>query len=110
LAILVEDRDAPNGRFVHWTVWNINPAVTRIDQGSVPAGARVGMTDFGRPGYGGPCPPDGRHNYRFTVFALDQTLTLPMRATVAEFDRAIKNHIIGQAVLTASYKRVSYGL
>jgi len=75
LVLIVDDPDAPSGLFTHWAVWNISPQATTIAEGSTPKGAQ-GTNDFGKSGYGGPCPPSGAHRYYFRVFALDRELDL----------------------------------
>src|SRR5262249_36049022 len=76
LALVVDDPDAHGGTFVHWVVFNIDPAVTGVGEGSVPSGARQAKNSAGAIGYKGPCPPkdDGIHHYRFTVYALGAAL------------------------------------
>ncbi|MCX6765658.1 MAG: YbhB/YbcL family Raf kinase inhibitor-like protein, partial [Candidatus Moranbacteria bacterium] len=89
LVLIVDDPDAPRGDWVHWTIWNVKPDTREIAENSVPEGAIEGMTDFGRPGYGGPCPPrvderqrveagppSGVHRYQFKLYALDVVLDL----------------------------------
>ena len=68
-------------------------------------GAQQGMTDFGRVGYGGPCPPSGTHRYVFKLYALDATLTLAPRATKSQLESAMRNHILAQAQLIGTYRR-----
>lgn len=79
LALIVDDPDAPSGLFTHWTVWNISPQINAIAEGSAPKGV-LGTNDFGKSGYGGPCPPSGTHCYYFKIFALDRELDLPFGA------------------------------
>ena len=77
LALIMDDPDAMGavGKvWVHWVVWNIDPATTRIGEDSVPSGCLQGMTDFGNTGYGGPAPPDREHTYVFKLYALDSML------------------------------------
>jgi Raf kinase inhibitor-like YbhB/YbcL family protein len=78
LALLVEDPDAPNGTFVHWTLFAIPPDTTGLREGEVPRGALEGENSFGDRGYGGPCPPehDEPHRYVFSVYALRAPLDL----------------------------------
>jgi Raf kinase inhibitor-like YbhB/YbcL family protein len=76
LALIVDDPDAPGGMWVHWVVWNIDPAVAAIKENSVPSGAQQGINDFRSRNYGAPCPPSGTHRYFFKLYALDTTLTL----------------------------------
>src|SRR5216117_1060387 len=63
LALVVADPDAPSGLFTHWIVWNISPQTNVIAEGSAPKGVQ-GTSDFGKSGYGGPCPPSGRASFR----------------------------------------------
>lgn len=105
LALIVDDPDAPGGTFTHWTVWNIRPDTERIKEESIPPGAIEGMTDFGRIGYGGPCPPSGTHRYVFTLYALTDTLNLPEGAPRAELERSIEELVCARASLTGTYMR-----
>src|SRR5205823_7227862 len=79
LVLIVDDPDAPSGLFTHWTVWNISPQISSIPEGSTPKGVQ-GTNDFGKSGYGGPCPPSGAHHYYLKIFALDRDLELPSGA------------------------------
>ena len=85
LALIVDDPDAPMGRWVHWVVSHLPPTARALpaafpDDAERPDGTRQGRTDFGRPGYGGPCPPSGTHRYHFTLYALDATPPLAPQA------------------------------
>ena len=113
LALIVDDPDAPGGVFVHWVIWNIPPERTSIPE-RVPTsetvdslgGARQGVNDFGRLGYGGPCPPPGpAHRYFFKLYALDRELGLRAKASKAELESAMKGHILAEATLMGIYKR-----
>ncbi len=101
LALIVDDPDAPGGLFTHWLVWNIDPGTTQISAQSVPNVAIEGTNDFGKRGYGGPCPPSGTHRYYFRVFALDQKMDLKSGAKRSALDRALKNHILARGELMA---------
>lgn len=101
LAVTLEDPDAPAGTFTHWVAWNLPP--NRIAEGTE-AGSH-GMTSFGRPGYGGPCPPGGTHRYYFTVYALDARFELPERTTKEELLAAVDEHILGKGVLMGKYSK-----
>lgn len=105
LALIVDDPDASLGTWVHWVVWNIAPDTAEIAAGSVPAGASEGVTDLGRPGYGGPCPPSGAHRYFFKVFALDAMLDLPATADAAALESAMIGHVLDKAGLVGIYSR-----
>jgi len=115
-ALTVYDPDAPTGSgWWHWVVYNIPGNVTKLAAGAgdpkknlLPPGAAQGNTDFGSPGYGGPCPPAGDkpHHYHFTVFALDtDKLDIPASATAAYVGFNLHAHTIGKAELTAVYGR-----
>ncbi|HVD94535.1 MAG TPA: YbhB/YbcL family Raf kinase inhibitor-like protein [Candidatus Limnocylindria bacterium] len=104
LVLIVDDPDAPSGLFTHWVVWNISPQATTIAEGSTPKGVQ-GTNDFGKSGYGGPCPPSGTHRYYFKVFALDRELDLPVGAKRSQLDSAIKGHVIAQGELMGRYSR-----
>lgn len=104
LALVVDDPDAPGGVFTHWIIWNIPAQTTTIPEGSA-AKATQGTNDFGKSGYGGPCPPSGVHRYAFKVFALDRQLVLSGGAKRAQLDAVIKGHVIAQGELTGRYSR-----
>ncbi|PWT84812.1 MAG: YbhB/YbcL family Raf kinase inhibitor-like protein [Acidobacteria bacterium] len=110
LALIVTDPDAPVGTFVHWVLYDI-PASTRElpagvpKQGQLSDNSRQGKNDFGKSGYGGPCPPSGAHHYVFTLYALDTTLGLPPGATRAQIESAIKGHILARGELVGLYNR-----
>ena len=76
LALIADDPDAPNGTWVHWLAWNMDPRLSGIPENSVPNGTVEGITSFGKPGWGGPCPPSGVHRYFFKLYALDTELNL----------------------------------
>ena len=103
LVLIVDDPDAPVGIWVHWTVWNMDPGTTEIAEDSVPAGGVEGVTDFGVPGYDGPCPPSGTHRYFFKVYALDTTLDLDTSATATDIEEAMQGHILDSAMLIGLY-------
>jgi len=104
LVLIVDDPDAPSGLFTHWVVWNISPQTSTIAEGSTPKGVQ-GTNDFGKSGYGGPCPPSGTHRYYFKIFALDRELDLPFGAKRGQLDTAIKGHVIAQGELMGRYSR-----
>jgi Raf kinase inhibitor-like YbhB/YbcL family protein len=104
LVLIVDDPDAPSGLFTHWTVWNIPPQTSAVGEGSAPKGVQ-GTNDFGKSGYGGPCPPSGTHRYYFKIFALDRELDLPFGAKRGQVDGALKGHVIAQGELMGRYSR-----
>ena len=104
LVLIVDDPDPPSGLFTHWTVWNIPPQTSSIAEGSTPNGVQ-GTSDFGKSGYGGPCPPSGTHRYYFKIFALDRELDLPSGAKRGQLDAAMKGHVIAQGELMGRYSR-----
>ena len=104
LVLIVDDPDAPAGDWVHWVVFNIPASTREIAEASAPAGA-LGATDFGRPGWGGPCPPSGTHRYFFKLYALDTELEQESTATKAELETAMAGHILDRAQLMGTYKR-----
>ena len=110
LALIVDDPDAPDPAapkmtWVHWVLVDIPPAAPAIAEGAPPpAGAKEGLNDWGRSGYGGPCPPIGRHRYFFKLYALDTALDLE-RPTKAELERAMKGHVLAEAQLVGTYQK-----
>lgn len=110
--VLCDDPDAPGGTWTHWAAFDI-PADAAEMRESYPKGARVdnvrqAITDFGRPGYGGPCPPPGHgvHHYHFRVLALDvERLELPDGATFDDIVEAAKDHVLDRAELIGTYSR-----
>jgi len=110
LALIGDDPDAPIGTWVHWVMWNIPPDVTGLAEDvppdpALPNGSRQGITDFGHPGYGGPCPPSGTHRYSFKIYALDTMLDLPNRARKADLLQAMKGHVLAEGQLMGRYSR-----
>ena len=104
VVLIVDDPDAPSGLFTHWAVWNISPQTSTIAEGSTPKGVH-GTNDFGKSGYGGPCPPSGAHRYYFKIFALDRELDLPVGAKRSQLDAAMKGHVIAQGELMVRYAK-----
>jgi len=111
LALIVDDPDAPGGVFTHWVLFNI-PSESRELAEAVPTQAKVtggalqGKNDFGRIGYGGPCPPPGSpHRYQFTLYALDQPLDLKAGVSKKQLLGAMEGHILAQGRLTGIYQR-----
>jgi deoxyribonuclease V len=105
LALVVDDPDAPGGTFTHWLAWGIDSASGGLAEGEAPPGQ--GRNDFGRTGYGGPCPPPGHgpHRYSFRLHALDAELELAEGASKRDVERALENHVLGVAELEGTYER-----
>jgi Raf kinase inhibitor-like YbhB/YbcL family protein len=104
LALIVDDPDAPSGLFTHWIVWNLSPQTSTVAEGSAPKGVQ-GTNDFGKSGYGGPCPPSGTHRYYFKIFALDRELDLSSGAKRTQLDAAMKGHVVAHGELMGRYSR-----
>jgi len=105
-ALVIDDPDAPGGTFRHWGVFDI-PASARSIGGGQRVGAEV-ANDFGKPGYGGPCPPKGHgpHHYQFKLFALDtDKLDVAANAKIADVENAAEQHAIAQGELVGTYER-----
>jgi Raf kinase inhibitor-like YbhB/YbcL family protein len=100
-AVFVIDIDA--GPFTHWTVWDLPASRRGLVAGTT--WSLQGRNSFGRIGYGGPCPPAGRHRYVFTLYALRRKLGLPRGAGTAEFSRALVSGVIATSTVTATYRR-----
>ena len=105
LALIMDDPDAPGGMWVHWVVWNIDPKTREIKENSVPPGAKLGVNDFRKTPYGGPCPPSGTHRYFFKLYALDAMPNLGSGTTKSALEKAMKGHILAQVELMGLYKR-----
>jgi len=104
LALIFEDPDAPNGTFIHWVLWNIDPSTIIIKENSVPDGAFEGITSENRPGYVAACPPSGTHRYFFYLFALDTALDLPASTTAIELEHAMEGHVIESTHIAGLYR------
>jgi Raf kinase inhibitor-like YbhB/YbcL family protein len=111
LALVCEDPDAPSGTWIHWVIYDIPPSFTQLSEGVpttevTPTGAKQGMNDFKRAGYGGPCPPPGKaHRYYFRIYALDIAPGLPAGATRADLQRAIEGHVLDRGELLSLFER-----
>jgi Raf kinase inhibitor-like YbhB/YbcL family protein len=109
LALIVDDPDAPRGTWVHWVLYNVPATVTELPpnvplERSLPNGAKQGRNDFGKIGYGGPCPPRGTHRYYFKLYALDTQLALDAGATKQELLDAMAGHILAEGQLMGTYR------
>jgi len=108
LVLIVDDPDAvpfAGHVFVHWTLCNINPKTHIIDEGSVPHGSLECATSYGKPGWGGPCPPAGNHHYHFKLYALNTILNVSSEANKSDCENAMHGFIVDQTELMGTYKR-----
>jgi len=109
-ALIADDPDAPVGTWVHWVLYNL-PAEARALPEAIPAGAeladgsRHGKNGWGRPGYGGPCPPSGTHRYFFRLYALDTALNLAAGASNKQVLQAMEGHVLAETELMGIYTR-----
>ena len=102
-AMIVDDPDAPVGTFVHWVAYKIPGDVSAVGENEAPG--IEGKNDFGKIGYGGPCPPGGTHRYHFKIYALDTDLDLSEGATKKDLLDAMEGHIIDEGSLMGTYAR-----
>jgi Raf kinase inhibitor-like YbhB/YbcL family protein len=114
LALIVDDPDAPDPAapqrvWVHWVVYDIPPSTNGLPSGvreqNLPPGAKQGLNDWKEAGYGGPCPPIGRHRYFHKLYALDVVLPDLGKPTKAQLQKAMQGHILEQAELIGLYQR-----
>ena len=110
IALICDDPDAPMGTWVHWVLFNLPADTKELKENiphdkTLPNGAIQGITDFGRNGYGGPCPPSGIHRYFFKIYALDTKIELSNSANKSQLVEAMKDHILAQGQLMGKYKR-----
>jgi len=114
LVLIVDDPDAPDPAkpkmtWVHWLLYNIPPTATELPQAvavaNLPVGTYQGKNDWKRTGYGGPCPPIGRHRYFHKLYALDIELPDLHHPNKTQLEKAMAGHVIGQAELIGTYQR-----
>jgi len=114
VALIVDDPDAPDPAaprmiWVHWVLYNIPPSAMGLAEGvkmqDLPAGTKEGLNDWKRTGYGGPCPPIGRHRYFHKLYALDVVLPDLGTPTKTELEKAVEGHILDQVELIGTYQR-----
>ncbi len=117
LVLIVDDPDAPDPEsfspkipWVHWVLYNLPPSSGQLPEGvaakDLPSGCQQGRNDWGRTGYGGPCPPRGKHRYRYRLYALDTLLPILKNPTKANVEKAMEGHVIAQTELTGMYQRL----
>ena len=114
LVLIVDDPDAPDPAapkmtWVHWVLYDLPPEARSLPEGvapgDLPAGTHEGTNDWKRTGYGGPCPPIGRHRYFHKLYALDVVLGDLGTPTKAEVEKAMKGHVLAQADLMGTYQK-----
>lgn len=110
LVLINDDPDAPGKPWVHWIVYNVPATLGGFEENAakkpaLPEGLTQGLNDFGKIGYGGPCPPPGTHRYFFRLYALDTRLPAKDRATKSDLLHEMEGHILGQAELMGTYAR-----
>ena len=111
IALVMDDPDAPGRTFVHWVIYNIPASRSGLPSGvaknnTLDDGSLQGKNDFGKIGYGGPCPPSGKpHRYVFKVYALDTEPDLKSGATKSQLEAAMKGHILAQGEMVGTYGR-----
>jgi hypothetical protein len=111
LALICDDPDAPVGTWVHWVIYNLPPDTAGLSEGvpksaELDNGAKQGVNDYRRIGYGGPCPPPGKpHRYFFKLYALDAKPELKPGLTKKELLKAMEGHVLAEGQLMGTYQR-----
>lgn len=114
LVLIADDPDAPDPKapkmtWVHWVLYNLPASASGLPEavpsGGLPPGTRQGLNDWKRAGYGGPCPPVGRHRYFFKLYALDRLLPDMANATKADVEKAMAGHVVAETVLMGTYQK-----
>jgi Raf kinase inhibitor-like YbhB/YbcL family protein len=109
-ALICDDPDAPSGTYVHWVLYNLPSDLRELTEDipktdTLENGARQGKNDFGKTGYGGPCPPGGTHRYYFKIFALDTEVEEKQGMTKRELLKLMETHVLEEGQLMGRYKR-----
>jgi Raf kinase inhibitor-like YbhB/YbcL family protein len=114
LVLIIDDPDAPDPAapkmtWVHWVLYNLPPDCgglpENVTSSNLPAGTKEGLNDWKRTGYGGPCPPIGRHRYFHKLYALNTVLPDLSTPTKSQLEQAMKGYVIEQAELVGTYQR-----
>jgi hypothetical protein len=111
LALICDDPDAPVGTWVHWVIYDLPPAAAGLPEGvqktpELDNGAKQGVNDYRRTGYGGPCPPAGKaHRYFFKLYALDTAPGLKPGLTKKDLLKAMSGHVLAEGQLMGTYQR-----
>lgn len=109
-ALICDDPDAPSGTYIHWVIFNLPASVRELSENipkkeTLENGAIQGKNDFGKTGYGGPCPPGGTHRYYFKLYALDTILEGKPGMTKRELLKIMDSHVLEEGQLMGRYKR-----
>ncbi len=107
LVLIMHDPDAPGKDWLHWSMWNIPPSTTTMNEGEVVPNAIEGKNDADDTGYVGPCPPSGTHRYHFQLYAVDRMIDIPSGAERKALIHALAEHIIDEALLIGTYSRTA---
>ena len=110
IALICDDPDAPMGTFVHWVLFNLPADIKGLEENiskemMLENGAQQGISDFGKIGYGGPCPPGGTHRYFFKIYTIDTIITAGANFRKKDLENAMKGHILGTGQIIGRYKR-----
>ena len=106
-ALICDDPDAPSGDFVHWVVYNVPSKIDGFGENAeIREIADLGMTDYGRVGYGGPCPPSGTHHYHFKVYALDKMIETEKDLDKYDLLDRMEGHVLAKGEIVGLYKRI----
>ena len=117
LALVVDDPDAPDPKapkvtWVHWVLYNLPPTAGAFPEAiapeALPPGTQQGLNDWNNPGYGGPCPPIGRHRYFHKLYALDTVLTSLELPTTAQLLKAMEGYVLAEAELVGTYEKTGH--
>ena len=104
--LIMDDPDAPMGTWAHWLVYNLPADIRNLPENIqiLPTGAKYGLNSWHKLGYGGPCPPSGRHRYLFKLYALDTTLDLKGDVTSNVLQKVMQEHVLAEAQLLGLYR------
>ena len=106
LVLIMDDPDALTavGKiWVHWTLWNLSPDTSNIQENVIPDNCIQGINDFGENGYGGPAPPDKEHTYYFRLYAINKILDLSPESSKKDIENQLQQTILEECILTGKY-------
>jgi len=105
LVLIMDDPDAPVGRWFHWLIWNMPVDTKVIDRDNLPKDVIIGKNSSGNNSYDGPCPPYGTHHYYFKLYALNTLLDLDPNAEGLDLEKELEGHIVARAQYMGTYSR-----